>query len=51
MDYEVEGLRCRGRAKKIWREVAKKRLLTQQLNKEDGIDRSNWRKLTEDVGQ
>jgi len=50
MDYEVEVLRQR-QAKENLERSCKKRLLTQQLNKEDGIDRSNWRKLTEDIGQ
>ena len=43
MDYEVEGVRTIGRPKKI--EVVEKDCQTQQLNTEDAMGRSKWRKL------
>jgi len=46
MVYKLEGVRPpRGRPKKTWRELWKKHCWTQQLNKEDAINRSKWRKL------
>jgi len=49
MDYEVEGVRPRGRLQKTWREVVEKDCRTQQLNKEDAMDRSK-RKVINDNG-
>ena len=45
MEYEVEGSRPRGRPKKTWKEVVQKDCQTRNLNKEDAIDRSRWKKL------
>jgi len=49
MDYEVEGVRPRGRPKKTWSEVIGKDCLTCQICPEDVIDNRKWRKLIEDV--
>jgi len=45
MDYEVEGSRPRGRPKRTWKEVVQKDCQACNLNKEDAMDRSRWRKL------
>jgi len=45
MEYEVEGPRPRGRSKRTWREVVEKGGQARELNKEDAMDRSRWRKL------
>jgi len=46
MDYEVESYRpTRGRAKRTWREVVQKDCPVRNLNREDAIDRSRWKKL------
>jgi len=37
MDYEVEGVRLRGRPKKAWAETVEKDCWTWQLNKEDAL--------------
>ena len=50
MKYEVQGLRPKGRPKRTWREVVEKDCQARKLNKEDAIDRSRWRKLTNNVG-
>jgi len=42
MDYEVEGVRPRGRPKKSWSEVTEKDFLTQQICKEDASDHRKW---------
>ena len=49
MEYEVEGLRPRGRPKRTWREVVKEDCQAHKLNTEDVVDRSKWRKLIKDV--
>jgi len=49
MEYEVEGLRPRGRPKRTWREVVEKYCQACKLNKEDAMDHSRWRKLIKDV--
>ena len=49
MEYEVEGLRPRGRPKMTWIRVVEKDCQARTLNKEDAIDRSRWRKLMKDV--
>ena len=33
----------------VWREVVEKDCQARKLNKEDAMDRSQWRKLTTDV--
>jgi len=49
MEYEVEGRRPTGRAKRTWREVVKEDRQACKLNTEDAMDRSKWRKLIKDV--
>jgi len=49
MEYEVEGLRPRGRPKRTWREVVEKDCQARKLNEEDAVDRSRCRKLIKDV--
>jgi len=44
MQYEVEGARPRGRAKKTWREIVEKDSKACELNREDAMDGSRWRK-------
>jgi len=51
MDFEVEGVRPRGRPKKTWTEVIEKDCRIQQLCKEDAVDSRKWRKLIKDVVQ
>jgi len=45
IDYEVEGVRPRGRPKKTWSEVTEKDCQTWQMCKEDAMDRRKCRKL------
>jgi len=45
MEYEVEGSRPRGRPKRTWKEVVQKDCQARNLNKEDAMDCSTWRKL------
>jgi len=47
MEYEVEGTRPRGRPKRMWREVMQKdfQIQARNLNREDAMDRSRWKKL------
>jgi len=45
MEYEVEGSRPRGRAKRTWREVVQKDCQARNLNKKDATDRGRWEKL------
>jgi len=45
MEYEVEGFTPRGRPKRTWREVVQKHCQARNLNKEDAVDRSRWKKL------
>jgi len=45
MEYEVEGSRPRGRPKRTWRKVLQKDCPAHELNREDAMDRSRWRKL------
>jgi len=49
MDCEVEGVRPRGRPNKTWSEVIEKDCQTQQICKEDAMDRREWRKLIKGV--
>jgi len=46
---EVEGPRPRARPKMTWREVVEKDCQPHELNKEDAVDRSRWRKLIKEV--
>jgi len=43
--YEVEGNRPRGRPKRMWREVVQKDCQACNLNREDAMDHSIWKKL------
>jgi len=45
MEYAVEG----PRPKRTWREVVKEDCQARILNKEDGMDRSKWRKFINDI--
>jgi len=45
MEYEVEGSRPRGRQKSTWKEVVQKDCQAHNLNREDAMDRSRWKKL------
>jgi len=49
MEYEVEGLRPRGRPKMTWREVVREYCQAHKLNKEDAMDHCKWGKLIKDV--
>jgi len=44
IEYEVEGIRPRGRPKKNWREIVEKDCKARGLSREDAMDRSRWRK-------
>ena len=45
MEYEVEGSRRRGRPKRTWKEVVQTDCQARNLNKEDAMYRSRWKKL------
>ena len=45
MEYEMEGSRPRGRPKRIWREVVQNDCQARNLNGEDAMDCSRWKKL------
>jgi len=45
MEYEVEGSRPRGRPQRTWRAVVQKDWQICNLNREDAMDRSRWKKL------
>jgi len=45
MEYEVEGSRPRDRLKRTWREAEQKDCQACNLNREDAMDRSKWKKL------
>jgi len=49
LDYEVEGVRSRGRPKITRTEIVEKDCQTRQRCKEGAVDCKKWRKLTEDV--
>jgi len=49
MDYELKGVRPRGRPKKTWNEVIAEDCQTQKICKQDDVDRRKWRKLVKDV--
>jgi len=38
MEYEMEGVRPRGRPKKTWREIVEKGCQARKLNREDAMD-------------
>jgi len=44
VEYEVEGVRPRGRPKKTWREIVEKDCQAHKLNREDAVDHSRWRR-------
>jgi len=44
MEYEVDGARSRGKPNKTWAEVVHKDYQTCELNREDAMDCSRWRK-------
>jgi len=44
MEYEVAGVRPRGRPKKTWREIVEKDCQAYKLNREDAMDYNRWRK-------
>jgi len=43
MEYEVQGVRPRGRPKRTWRQVVQKNCQTCKLNREYAMDRSRWK--------
>ena len=45
MEYEVEDSRPRGRPKRTSKEVVQKDYQARNLNKEDAMDHSRWKKL------
>jgi len=45
MEYEVEGSRPTGRPKRTWKQVVQKDYQACNLNREDAMDRSRWKKL------
>ena len=49
MEYEVQSPRPRGIPKRTWREVVEKDCQACKLNKEDAMNRCEWRKLIKDV--
>jgi len=49
LDYEVEGVRSRGRPKKTWSGVTEKDCQTRQLCREDAMDNRKCIKLIKDV--
>jgi len=48
MEYEVEGVRPRGKPKKTWREIVEKDCQVCGLNREDAMDRIRWKKQIRD---
>jgi len=45
MEYEVEGSRPRGRPKRTWKEVEQNDCQARNLNGEDAMNHSRWKKL------
>jgi len=45
MEHEVEGSRPRGRPGKTWKEVVREDCRARKLNKEDAVDRCEWRRM------
>jgi len=48
MEYEVEGVRPRGRPKKTWTKVVQKNCQACELHREDATDCNRWRKQIRD---
>jgi len=48
-EYEVDDVKPRGRAKKTWRQVVEKDCFIWQLNRQNDVDHSEWRKLIKDI--
>jgi len=48
MEYEVEGVRPRGRPKKTWTDIVQNDCQTCKLNREDAMDRNSCRKQIRD---
>jgi len=48
MEYEVGGSKPRSSSKRTWREVVQKDGQAHNLNREDAVLRTRWRKLTKD---
>jgi len=48
MEYEVEGVRSRGRTKKTLREIVEKDCQARKLNRDDATDRNRRRKQIRD---
>jgi len=44
-EYEVEGFKPRGRPRRMWTEIVQKDCQARNLNREDAMDRSRWKKL------
>jgi len=42
MEYEVEGVRPRGRPKRCWRDIVENDCQVRGLNREDAMDRIRW---------
>jgi len=49
VDYEAQGVKCRGRPRKTCSEVIEKDCHTQQICKKVAVDHSKCKKLTKDV--
>ena len=49
MEYEVEGLRPRGRPKRTWKDVVREDCQARKRNKKDAVDRCKWRKVIKEV--
>jgi len=45
MEYEVEGSKTRGKPKRMWREIVQKDFQARNMNREDAVDCSRWKKL------
>jgi len=45
MEYKVESSRPRGKPKRMWTEVVQKDCQARNLNREDAMDHSRWKKL------
>jgi len=48
VEYEMEGVRPKGRPKKTWREIVEKDCQACGLNRDDTMDRSRWMKQIRD---
>jgi len=49
LEYEIEGVRPRGRSKKTWRETVEKDCQACGLNREDATDLCRWMKQIRDI--